>query len=160
MLFTDKMRIQIDKYLKCQGLHIRNPANINFGILENEGSGYEHLQLFKNDFDISKLDYEDICNLSWLLTRSLRAQVNRDQYVFWTWCGFIANYFRNNLGLLKNPHNVLKDHAWIRGFNSILSILLLKQYYKAIDSPFWAWFGLNRYNISGPLGYTLLEGLL
>lgn len=158
-IVTNQIELRINEYLKCWNSS-QSPFNLNNNILESYNLGCEHLQIFKKDFDINELDFEDICNLSWLLMRSLRAQVNRDQFVYWTWCGFVANFFKNKFHLLKNPNNLFKDSEWIHSFSGILILLLMKQNNTPAfgQDPFLDTFWRYRYVIAGPLAYSLLEG--
>lgn len=160
-IFTNQIEIRINEYVSCWNSS-QSPFNLNNGILESCDMGCEHLQIFRKDFDINELDFEDLCNLSWLLTRSLRAQVNRDQFVYWTWCGFVANFFKNNFHLLKNPNNLFNDSEWIHSFSAIINLLLMKQNNTPPlgRDPFLDRFWQYRHVIAGPLVYSLLEGLL
>jgi hypothetical protein len=161
--YLASMDKQIELYINCVTRNfsdgLKQADRWNFVL---EGDACNQLQLFNSGYDIEVLRYDDLCNLAWLLTKQLHAQITRDHYIYWTWCGFIGNYFKMNLDRLDKVNDVFKDSDWFHSFNALLNLLLLRNnnippFY---ENYFLFRLSLYRAVIAGPLCYSVLEGLL
>ena len=89
---------QVNKHIECCK-HTRRIRTNNLSKDTVIESGYPDCaptQLFRSSFDITKLSYNEICNLSWLLTKELKAEINRDHFFFWSWSPGLLDSFRVN----------------------------------------------------------------
>lgn len=86
-------------------------------VLEDNNFGCEHLQIFRNVFNIEDFSHEELCEMAVLLTRSLKGQINRDHKIFWSWCSFLTQYFHKQVSLFK-------DVDWVDAFGSLLDLML------------------------------------
>ncbi len=50
--------------------------------LEENMTSFEDLQIFKTGFNIETLSHGEIGNLSWMLTKSLKAPINYDNFTY------------------------------------------------------------------------------
>ena len=106
----------VDHYVGCW----RKNRPEYVGVFEDNDLGCEHLQIFKNGFAIEDFSHGELCELSVLLTRSLKGQINRDHKMFWSWCSFMAQYFHEQVQLFK-------DADWVEAFGSMVDLLLAEE---------------------------------
>jgi len=162
---TDMSNIEdlVDHYVGCW----RKNRPEYVGILEDNDFGCEHLQIFKNDFALEDFSHGELCELAVLLTRSLRGQINRDHKMFWSWCFFTAQYFRDKVQLFK-------DDDWFEAFGGMVDLLLAEErplsvlpgqigvateHLKYVNSHLIA-VGFKKHILAGPQALAVLEGLL
>ena len=120
----DALELQLNKYMECinSTTNLFKDPNRHDFILETNMTDCEKLQLFRSGFNIQELSYRQVCNLSWMLTKSLKAPINYDNYVYWTWCGFVANFFRNKSNNTSQVHRLFADPEWINAFNALIIV--------------------------------------
>ncbi|WP_148687066.1 hypothetical protein [Candidatus Nitrosocosmicus hydrocola] len=152
----------LNKYIDCwqNKTSYRLLSHRPSSIYESNDSECEALQIFRS-LNIGSFSYEDICNLSWLLTRELQTQINRDHFFFWTWVQSIAFYMNIRFDL-RDPKSVFADFDWIDSFNSLVNVLLIKwnSNSSVFNDPILQNLSIQKYLIAGPLSYAVLEGLL
>jgi hypothetical protein len=136
-------------------------------LYENNDFGCEHLQIFRNEFTLFDFNHDALSQLASLLTRELRGQINNDHYLFWAWCAFLTTYFERDVLLFS-------DRDWHGGFTDLLNLILSKRRRSPAGPAFINWLiqalryvnnhlletELNKWNVSGPLMFSVLEGLL
>jgi len=135
--------------------------------LEDNDFGCENLQIFRNGFVIEDFSYEELCELAVLLTRSLRGQINRDHKMFWSWCSFLAHYFKQKVNLFRDVH-------WIEAFDNMVDLLLAAERpiesipghihvpterLKYVNSHLIS-VCLKKHNLARAQSFAVLEGLL
>jgi hypothetical protein len=156
---------QVNKHIECCK-HTRRIRTNNLSKDTVIESGYPDCaptQLFRSSFDITKLSYNEICNLSWLLTKELKIEINRDHFFLWSWSAWIASYFRS-LFFRYSPNidSIFHDADWIESFLAMINSLLIR--HKNIPPkglyPLVSCLSNNRYLLAGPISYSVLEGLL
>jgi hypothetical protein len=119
----------VDQYVACWAP--QRPTM--WGLWEDNIFGCEHLQVFYDQpAEIEVLDYLELADLGWLLTRSLRGQINRDHQIFWSWCG--------NLALATD----FGDPTWRNAYQYLLHLLLVRR----------------RHRVAGPAHLAATEALL
>lgn len=95
------------------------------GIYEDNDFGCEGWQIFRSGFAIEEFAHSELCELSVLLIRSLRGQINSDHKIFWSWVSFISYQLRNEVQLFQ-------DGEWIEAFGSLVHLLLAgERHFKA-----------------------------
>ena len=142
-------------------------------IQENEhdfevfGGDYEKLSIFKS-FGVDTFYHEELCQLSYLLTRSLRGPVNMDHRTFWSWSVLVVN--RAARRSFHGNTQLFKDREWVKAFGSLVSLRLAR--FKGPFDRDWPQGALKWVNwhlmevstekrrILGPLAFAVLEGLL
>jgi hypothetical protein len=104
----------VDRYVECWKRHRPEYS----GLWEDNDFGCESLQVFRNGYQIETFSHRELCDLSVLLTRSLRGQINRDHKVLWSWCSFITFELRQQVQMLN-------DSSWTEAFRSLVNLLLV-----------------------------------
>ena len=165
MTSVSTIEAQVNNYIEyCK--HARRIRINNFSLDIAIESGYPdcaHTQLFRSGLDITKLSYNEICNLSWLLTKELKVEINRDHFFFWSWSSWIARYFQSQfLRYSPNIDSIFRDDDWIESFLAMINLLLVRQNNIPPKGsyPFVSRLSNNRYLLAGPISYSVLEGLL
>lgn len=82
-LLNEALEAQVNDYIECCE-HARRIRINNLSldtVIESGYSDFAHTQLFRRGFSITKLSYNEICNLSWLLTKELEVEVKRPFYL-------------------------------------------------------------------------------
>jgi hypothetical protein len=125
------------------------------------------LQIFRNGFTIEDFSHGELCELSGLLTRSLKGQINRDHKMFWSWCSFVAKYFYEQAGLFK-------DADWVEAFGGLVDLLLAEERplsiipghsglatesLKYVNNHLIS-VSFKKHILAGPQSFIVLEGLL
>lgn len=148
----------VDSYINCWSKCSKSDSSL----YESNNLGCENLQLFRNQLDISTFRHEDVCNLSWLLTRELKAQINRDHFMFWTWCHFVVKFFEMKRNFSKAVSSIFGDGDLINCFDCVIAVVLFRQNNIPINTKnyFIDKIYQDRYLILGPIVFSLLEGLL
>lgn len=162
----------INEYVKCwekQGL--RSPNNI----VEDCDFGAENLQLGRNGFLFEYFSYDELSRLPALLIRELKGQINHDHKYFWAYIVFLTY----NLRKVK----LFDDHDWQLSFSNLVHLVLSKkreidrtkikdvrtfmietetqQIRLAMCVNYHSLETLsNKWEISAPLAFSVLEGLL
>jgi hypothetical protein len=97
-----------------------------------------------------------------MMTKVLKAPLNYDNFVYWTWCGFVANFLKTKSNNVPHKNSLFNDDDWINAFNAILNILLTRpnNLPSSDENYFLLRLDLKRFVIAGPLSYAVLEGLL
>lgn len=162
---VDMLRVEqlINDYVNCW-----IPTRPTYsGQWEDNDFGCEHLQIFRNGFNVEDFNHDELSQLASLLTRGLRGQINRDHKFFGAWCAFSTIYFENSVSLFS-------DRAWSGSFMDLISLVLsaqrrfpagrayltyLTQALRYVNSHLLE-TSLNKYQIAGPLTFSVLEGLL
>lgn len=154
----------VDSYVACWR---KQRPQYTDNIFEDNDFGCESLQVFRNGFEIEAFNHQELCLLSVLLTRALRGQINRDHKIFWSWCSFLTFRFSREVQLFQ-------DHDWVNAFSSLVNLLLARcrrfvagpaslQFYnetlKYVNHHLLT-VEKDRYLVSGPLAFAVLEGLL
>jgi len=162
---TQMLRVEqlVDDYVACW-----IPKRPRYSSLyENNDFGCEHLQIFRNGFNLVDFNHDELSQLASLLTRELRGQINNDHYLFWAWCGFLTIYFDRTVSLFN-------DRDWRHSYTDLLNLILSNWRQASAGSEFvnrlnqalqyvnnhLLGTSLNKWNISGPLTFSVLEGLL
>jgi hypothetical protein len=153
----------VDHYIQCWRKHRPNFS----GIYEDNDFGCEKLQLIRNGFLLEDFNHDEISKLASLLTRELRGQINWDHKFFWSYCGFLTFHLREI--------DLFKDTNWQHAFASLVSLVLSGRkwdmwregQFSDTDSLVTKFINshlleaeLNKWQISGPLAFSVLEGLL
>ena len=76
---TRMLRVEqlVDDYVACW-----IPKRPRYSSLyENNDFGCEHLQIFRNGFNLVDFNHDELSQLASLLTRELRGQINNDHYL-------------------------------------------------------------------------------
>jgi len=162
---VDMLRVEqlVNDYVKCW-LPVRPTYS---GEWEDNELGCEHLQIIRNGFILEDFDHDELCKLATLLTRELRGQINRDHKFFWAWCSFLTIYFEKTVSLFD-------DRDWSGSFRDLTNLVLSAQrrfpagpvYHKYLTralgyvNSHLLETRLNKYQIAGPLTFSVLEGLL
>ena len=164
MASISSMEAQVNKHIECcqHGQRIQTNDFASGSAIESGYPECTHTQLFRG-FDIPKLSYNEICNLSWLLTKELKAEINRDHFFFWSWSAWIARFFQSQfLRYSPNLDSIFHDGDWIESFLATINLLLIRHNNIPPKGsyPFVSRFSNNRYLLAGPLSSSVLEGLL
>jgi hypothetical protein len=155
----------VDDYLKCWSARIGPGTHIS--LWENNDFGCEHLQIFRSGFNIVDFSHDEISQLAALLSRELRAQINHDHYLFWAFCAFLTIQFEHDVALFSDPN-------WRRSFLDLTNLILSSWAVPPRDYAFDKWniqrsqfvnyhlieACMNKWSISNPLVFAVLEGLL
>jgi len=162
---TNMLRVEqlIDNYVTCW-----IPTRPTYsGLWENNDFGCEHFQIFQNGFDINDFSHDELSLLGTLLTRELRGQINRDHYLFWAYCAFLTINFKSNISLFS-------DGDWEESYLDLINLILSSTKRSPAGPVYLKWSHQisqfvnhhllescsNKWNISGPLVFSVLEGLL
>jgi hypothetical protein len=153
----------VNDYIQCWRKHRPNYS----GIYEDNDFGCENLQLIRNGFFLEDFDHDEISKLASLLTRELRGQINWDHKFFWSYCGFLTFHLREI--------DLFKDSNWQHAFASLVNLVLSGRKWnmwrgdkfantnslvaKFINSHLLETES-SKWQISGPLAFSVLEGLL
>src|SRR5262249_39730550 len=131
-------------------------------ISEESDFGFEDLQVFRNGFSIDTFTHHELCELSWLLTRSLGGPVNSDHKLFWAWTVFFVTR------CFKREVTLFQDREWDFAVRALVNLVLssdrdnlhnssaenVLQYVNShlltVSSAKW--------QLSAPFSYNLLEG--
>lgn len=152
----------VNAYVTCWA---PNTPNLESGSLyENNDFGCENSQIFRNNINIELFTHEEVCSLSWLLTRELRGQINMDHYVFWSWCASIID-FQASARKFPSGHWLNDEFNIVKAFVSVVNLILsasrslnLNGSEEVNDHMLVTY--VNRYLLVGPLCCTILEGVL
>jgi len=153
----------VDSYVGCW----RKNRPEYVGIFEDNDFGCEHLQVFRNGYNIEDFSYEELCELAVLLTRSLRGQINRDHKMFWSWCSFMTQFFQEQVQLFK-------DADWVEAFGSMVDLLLAEERplsiipgYTGVATEHQKYVNnhlisvcFKKHILAGPQSFAVLDGLL
>ena len=137
------------------------------GIWEDNDFGCENLQIFRNGYAIERLGHDELCDLSVLLTKSLRGQINRDHKILWSWCSFLTSQLRNGVPMFN-------DADWASAFLSLVNLSLAGWKDRPAGPAALAWeqqarsyvnhhaaATLNdKWVLAGPAVFAALEGTL
>jgi hypothetical protein len=164
-MMAQMLRVEqlVNDYIKCW---IPNRPAYS-GLFESNDFGCEYLQIFRNGFTLFDFNHDELSQLASLLTRELRGQINNDHYLFWGWCGFLTTYFEKDVSLFG-------DRDWHGGYTDLLNLILSKRRRSPAGPAFINWSiqalqyvnshlletESNKWNVSGPLAFSILEGLL
>lgn len=88
---VDMLRVEqlINDYVDCW-----IPTRPTYsGEWEDNDFGCEHLQIFRNGFNVEDFNHDELSQLASLLTRELRGQINRDHKFFLGMVCFFNNSF-------------------------------------------------------------------
>lgn len=137
------------------------------GLYEDNDFGCEHLQIFRNKFNLEDFNHDELSQLATLLTRELRGQINWDHKFFWAWCAFLTIHFESNVSLFS-------DRDWQAIFKDLINLILASRRRFPVG-PIYSKFlnqtlryvnthlletESNKWQIAGPLTFSALEGLL
>lgn len=159
----DKAITIVDNYIKCWDNDSKiKISNRMENITESNDGGCEHLQLFRNGISPESLSYADVCNLSWLLTRELKGQINRDHFFYWSWCYYVIEYFHRYKRSSTSAVTIVKDFELVECFSQLVNMLSLRPNNIPLttNNQFIDEIQRNRYFFAGPISFALLEGLL
>lgn len=153
----------VNDYVKCW----IPQRQIFSGIFEDNEFGCENLQIIRNGFNLEDFNHDELCQLATLLTRELRGQINWDHKFLWAWCAFLTIHFEKNVSLFsdKDCQSSFKDLV-----NLVLSarrrfpagsayLTYLAQALRFVNDHLLE-TALNKWQIAGPLTFSVLEGLL
>lgn len=165
---AEKLISEYVKYWEKQGLHSIND------IVEDCDFGAEYLQLVRNGFLFEYFSHDELSRLPALLTRELKAQINYDHKYFWAYFVFLTyslrvklfydhdwqSSFANLVNLvLSNTRGVnrtrIKDRESFMRETTIQRMLLAR----CVNSHLLETKS-NKWGISAPLAFSVLEGLL
>jgi hypothetical protein len=164
-LLVDLQRVEqlVDKYVDCWKPHRLGVS----GLYEDNDFGCEHLQVIRNGFELEDFNHDELSQLTTLLTRELRGQINSDHKFFWAWVAFLTFHF-------PKPIPIFHDVDWQSGFADIINLALsARRRFPA--GPAYRRFQAqtlrhvnhhlletesNKWKIAGPLAFSVLEGLL
>ena len=153
----------VNEYIKCWKKHRPNFS----GIYEDNDFGCEKLQLIRNGFSFEDFNHDEISKLSSLLTRELRGQINWDHKFFWSYCSFLTFHLREV--------DLFKDSDWQHAFASLVNLALFGRKWNMFRGGQFAnttsvvtkfinehllQTELSKWQISGPLSFSVLEGLM
>lgn len=111
----------VNSYVDCWR---PNAPNLDSGsIFENNDFGCENNQVFRNNLNIETFTHDELCSLSWLLTRELRGQINMDHYIFWSWCSSIVDLQAVAKGFCSG-HWLNDDYDIVKAFVSVINLIL------------------------------------
>ena len=134
--------------------------NANCLIMANNDFGFENLQVFANGCDLGTYTHSDLCKLLTLVTRSLNGQINLDHFRAWSWCAQLLSFpsvFASN----GAQSAVIQDAEWCSTFQSLTHLLLAECQSDGNDANHHARVAIDeKYVISGPMSFAILEGLL
>lgn len=137
------------------------------GEWEDNEFGCEHLQIIRNGFNLEDFNHDELSKLATLLTRELRGQINWDHKFFWAWCASLIIYFEKSVSLFS-------DRDWSGSFKDLTNLVLsaqrrfpagpagltyMIQALRYVNSHLLE-TSMNKYQIAGPLTFSVLEGLL
>src|SRR6267143_7332441 len=138
-----------------------------FSIFEDNELGCEHLQIFRNGYQIEALRHAELSRLATLLMRTLAGQINADHKLFWAWCAFLSSHFSSKVTLFR-------DADWQDSFRALTDLVLAK-HRRAPPGPNRGNFYqgalrfVNRHLLrsaddthvtAAPLAFAVLEGIL
>jgi hypothetical protein len=159
----EKAEQLINAYVDCW----RKQRPTFSGIFEDNDFGCEKLQLIQNEFSFEELTHNEISKLASLLTRELRGQINWDHKFFWSYCGFLTFNLR---GI-----DLFNDHNWQHAFVNLVNLVLSGRKWSLWrGGQFTNTYSLanklinahlletesSKWQISGPLTFSVLEGLM
>ena len=135
--------------------------------LWEDNEGWETLQVFRNGYEIEAFSHDEICRLSTLLTRSLRAQVNRDHKILWSWCAFLSSQLTDHVTFFQ-------DLDWSSALRALVNLQLAGWKSPPVGPEFLATrevlqgyvnthaltLLMDRHLLAGPLAFAVLEGML
>lgn len=124
------------------------------GIYEDFGDD-EKLLLCNNAITPDLLNHSEISHLVPLLTRQLRAIINKDHKLLWAWCAQVISTLRYR----NTSSNLLNDSDWSNAFISLIHLVLTKPA-QAGTNFHLSQVADNKHVIAPPLAYALLEGAL
>ena len=153
----------VNDYVKCW----MSTRPTYSGQWEDNDFGCEHLQIFRNGFNLEDFNHDELSQLAVLLTRELRGQINRDHKFFWAWCAFSIVHFERDVTLFS-------DRDWAGSFKDLTNLVLsAKRRFPAGPAglPYARTTlryvnnhlletALSKWQIGGPLVFSVLEGLL
>lgn len=159
--------LRIEKFVKDYVDCWKRQRPTYSGLYEDNDFGCEHLQIFRNKFALENFNHDELSQLATLLTRELRGQINQDHKFFWSWCAFLTSYFQSNVTLFS-------DRDWGASFKDLINLILASRRHFPVGPVYSKLLNqamryvnthlleteLNKWQIAGPLTFSVLEGLL